>query len=81
MVFHAIGSKLWAYASKPVSLAASPDSTDPPPLAAAEFQRTCVPPEEEQLIDTCFGKGDGEATECKNVEEPVRLDAGDFGPW
>ena len=27
--------------------------------------------------DSCFGSGDGEAVGYENVEEPVRLDAGD----
>lgn len=45
----------------------------------AEFQRTCAPPEEEPLVDSYFDKGDGEAVEYENVDEPVQLDAGDVG--
>ena len=48
-------------AYNPASLAASPDSTDPPPLTPAEFQRTCgPPPEEELLVGSCFHEGGGE---------------------
>ena len=50
------------------SLAALPDSTEPPPFtfAPAEFQRTCAPPEEELLVDSGFDRGDGEA-ECRRA--------------
>ena len=41
----------------------------------AELQCTCVPPEEELLVDSCFERG-GETVRYKNVDEPVRLDAG-----
>ena len=58
---------------------ASPDNSNAPPSAPAEFQRTCEPPEELLLVDTCFDKGDGEAIGCEKVEVPVRLEAGDFG--
>ena len=30
-------------------------------------------------MDSCFDKGDGEAVGYENVDEPVRLDAGDVG--
>ena len=36
--------------------------------------------DEELLVDSCFGKGNGEAVGYRNVDEPVRLDAGD-GCW
>ena len=45
----------------------------------AEFQRTCAPPEDELLVDSCFDGGDGGAVVYENVDEPVRLDAGDVG--
>ena len=52
------------------SLAALPDSTDPPlpppTLAPAEFHRTCAPPEEELLMDSGFDRGDCEA-ECRRA--------------
>ena len=63
--------------------AASPDNTDPPPppfaFAPVEFQRACAPLEDELLVDSCFDNGDGEAVGYENVDEPVRLDAGDVG--
>ena len=30
-------------------------------------------------MDSCFDRGDGEAVGYENVDEPVRLDAGDVG--
>ena len=68
-------------ASNPASLAASPDSTDPPlpPFVRAEFHCTCTPPEEELLVDSCFDRSDSEAVGHENGDEPVRLDAGDVG--
>ena len=30
-------------------------------------------------MDNCFNRGDGEAVGYEDVDEPVRLDAGDFG--
>jgi hypothetical protein len=65
-------------ASKPASLN-SPDITDPPPFAPGEFERTCVPPEDELVVDSCFDRGAGEAVEYEKVDEPVRLDACDVG--
>ena len=31
----------------------------------------------ELLVNSCFDRGDGEAVGYENVDEPVRLDAGD----
>ena len=65
--------------SKPESLA-TPESSDPAPLAPVECHRACAPPDDELLVDNCFDKGDGEAgARYEKVEEPVRLDAGDVG--
>jgi hypothetical protein len=62
-----------------VSLGA-PDGSDPAPLAPVDCHRACAPPNDELLVDNCFERGDGEAGErCENVDEPVRLDAGDVG--
>ena len=62
------------------ALLASPESTDPPPLVPAfEFQRTCMPPEEGLLVDSCFDNGDEEVVRYETVDEPERLDAGDVG--
>ena len=73
-----VTSCIWVV-SKP-ALLASPESTDPPPLVPAfEFQRTCVPPEEELLVDSCFDDGDEEVVRYETVDEPERLDAGDVG--
>ena len=51
-------------------------------LATASI-RTCrvptAPPEEELLVDSCFKRGNGEAVGYENVDEPVRLGAGDVG--
>ena len=39
----------------------------------------CAPPEEELPMDRCFKNGDGEAVGYENVDEPLRLNAGDVG--
>ena len=45
-----------------------------------DCHRACAPPNDELLVDNCFERGDGEAGErCENVDETVRLDAGDVG--
>jgi hypothetical protein len=59
------------------ALLASLDSTDQPPFAPAEFQQTCAPPEDKLLVESCFHNGDGDAVAYDNVDEPLRLDAGD----
>ena len=48
-------------------------------MNVCEFQRTCASPEEEPPVDNYFDSGDGEAVGYENVDEPVRLDAGDVG--
>lgn len=48
-------------------LLAAPHNSDAPPFALVEFQRTCAPPEELLLVDTCFDKGAGEAIGCEKV--------------
>ena len=57
---------------------ASLENSDAPPFAPAEFQRT-LRPEELLLVDTCFDKRDSEGIGCEKVDEPARLDGGDFG--
>ena len=49
-------------------------------MAPVDCHRACAPPNDEPLFDNCFERGDSEAGEqCENVDEPVRLDAGDVG--
>ena len=36
-----------------------------------EFQRTCAPPEEEQLVDCHFDEGDEEVVGYERVDGPV----------
>ena len=36
-----------------------------------EFQRTCAPPEEEQLVDCRFDEGDEEVVGYERVDGPV----------
>ena len=59
---------------------AVPDGSELAPSAPVDCYRACVPPNDEPLVDNCFERGDGEAGErCENIDEPVRLDAGDVG--
>ena len=59
---------------------AVPDGSELAPLAPVDCYRACAPPNDELLVDNWFERGDGEAGErCENIDEPVRLDAGDVG--
>jgi hypothetical protein len=73
-LWHCTMSRSAFEGSKPTSVA-TPDNSDQPSFAPAEFQRTCAPPEVELLIDSCLDRV-GEAVEYEKTE---RLRNGERG--